>query len=235
MAARTKSKVTPKYKTRDRVTNGSTYEAALGNRGDHAVWFDEDAIDAWNAPKGSRPGGQRRYSDLAIVCALTLRTVFHLPLRQTEGFVCGLIRRMGPDLETPDHTTLSRRSATVEVPDFVGQQDRRIHLAIDSTGLKIMGDGIFSNRPWHPHKHKTSNKRRSWRKLHLAVDGEPAEEILEQRDAAIARIAEIGRRQWRKEAGAHQPARAENGMYRYRYIGLADGLDRRRRAPVEDA
>ena len=116
MAARTKSKVTPKCKTKYRVKNWSTYEAALRKRGDVTLWFDEDAVAAWNAPPNGRPGGQRQYSDLAIACALTLRTVFHLPLRQTEGFVASLIRVMELDLETPDHTTLCRRSHTVVVP-----------------------------------------------------------------------------------------------------------------------
>lgn len=74
---------------------------------------------------------------------------------------------MSLDLEAPDHTTLSRRSDTVEVPNFVPQQGDPIHLAIDSTGLKIMGDG-----EWHAHKHKTSNNRRAWCKLHLGVDSE---------------------------------------------------------------
>jgi hypothetical protein len=75
---------------------------------------------------------------------------------------------MGLGLDTPDHTTLSRRSATVEVPEFVVRRHcEAIHLMIDSTGLKVMGNG-----EWHAHKHKTSNTRRAWRKLHLAVDGQ---------------------------------------------------------------
>ncbi len=283
MTARTKSTVTPKYKTKYRVRNWAAYEAGLRRRGDVTLWFDQDAIDAWNAPTSGRPGGQRHYSDLAIVTALTLRAVFRLPLRQTEGFIGSLIRMMDLELETPDHTTLSRRSGTVEVPEFVREHSGPIHLVIDSTGLKIVGDG-----EWHAHKHRTSNKRRSWRKLHLGVDAEgfivasqltesgaddasvgvamierieapidrftadgaydtraiygalladrllgttivipprktaspskPAEEVLLQRDAAIRRIAEVGRRQWCKEAGAHQQARAENGMFRYKRI-----------------
>ena len=139
MAAHTKSKVNVKYKTKYRVKNWPAYEAALRKRGDITVWFDEDAIDAWNAQPDGRPGGQHRYSDLAIVTALTLRAVFHLPLRQTEGFVGSLIRLMGLDLETPDHTTLSRRSATVDVPRFARQHDGPIHLAIDSTDLNDHG------------------------------------------------------------------------------------------------
>ena len=116
MAARTKSKVTPEYKTKYRVSNWAAYEKSLRKRGDITVWFDEEAINGWNAPPSGRPGGQRRFSDLAIVTALTLRTVFHLALRQTEGFVASLIRLMVLDLDTPDHTTLSRRNRNVEVP-----------------------------------------------------------------------------------------------------------------------
>ncbi len=288
MAARTKSKVTPKYKTKYRVTNWPAYERSLRKRGDITVWFDEDAVDAWNAPASGLPGGQRRYSDLAIVTSLTLRLVFHLPLRQTEGFVASIIRLMGLDLRTPDHTTLSRRNATVEVPQVGRAHEGQHHLLIDSTGLKMVGDG-----EWHAHKHKTSNKRRSWRKLHLGVDGDGfivASELTDssvddasvgvaminemgvaiarftadgaydtrtiyealatsgdaqvrvvvppkrtaasdpradgpwrQRNAAIERIAEVGRREWRKEAGAHQQARAENAMFRYKRI-IGDGL-----------
>jgi hypothetical protein len=168
MAVRAKSNVTPKFKTKYKLKNWPAYEAALRKRGDVTVWFNEDAVDAWNAPGSGRPGGQRRYSDLAIVTALTLRIVFHLPLRQAEGNLRSLIRLMGLDSDTPDHTTLSRRSATVDVPEFVVRRHcEAIHLMIDSTGLKVMGNG-----EWHAHKHKTSNTRRAWRKLHLAVDGQ---------------------------------------------------------------
>ena len=75
MAARTKSKVTPKYKPKYRVKNWAAYEAALRKRGDVTLWFDEAAIDAWNAPTSGRPGGQRRYSDLAIVTSDTAHRV----------------------------------------------------------------------------------------------------------------------------------------------------------------
>ena len=95
-------------------------------------------------PPGSQADkgvAQSGVEHLAILTALTLRTVYHLALRQTEGFVASLIGLMGLELETPDHTTLSRRSGTLEVPEFVGRHDGPIHLVIDSTGLKIVGDG----------------------------------------------------------------------------------------------
>ena len=154
MASRTKSYVTPKYKTKFRVNNWPAYEAGLRKRGDVTVWLDESCADSWNAPSSGLPGGQRRYSDLAIVTALTLRTVFHLALRQAEGFVGSLIRLMGLDLDTPDHTTLSRRSGAVDVPRIARSHQGPIHLVIDR-GLKVHGDG-----EWHSHKHKTANRRR---------------------------------------------------------------------------
>ena len=99
--------------------------------------------------------------------ALTLRTVFHLVLRQTEGFVASLIGLMGLSLKTPDHTTLSRRNRSVEVPHLPRGHEGPLHLVIDSTGLKVLGDG-----EWQAHKHKASNQHRRWRKLHLGIDGD---------------------------------------------------------------
>ena len=296
MAARTKTKVSPKCKTKYRVKNWAAYDIALRERGDITVWFDDEAICSWNAPPNGRPGGQRRYSNLAIVTALTLGTVFHLPLRQTEDFIASLIDLMGLALKTPDHTTLSRRSRDVEVPRFA-QSPGPLHLVIDSTGLTILGDG-----EWQAHKHKSSKKRRSWRKLHLGIDGDgyilvaaltdsgvddasvglsmlehiegtiarftadgaydtrPMYEALAaagasdirivippkktaivdsrakgpwcQRNDAIERIGKVGRRQWRKESGAHQQARAENGMYRYKRI-IGDRLRAQHREAQE--
>lgn len=87
--------------TKYRIRNCAVYERALHQKGDITAWFDEDAIDAWNEPSSGRPGRQRRYSDLAILKVLTLRTVFHPGLRQTEGFVSPLIGLMDLDLMIP--------------------------------------------------------------------------------------------------------------------------------------
>ncbi len=154
MAARKSTRVNRKYKTVYRVTNWPEYERGLKSRGDITVWFSQEAREAWTPPRNGRRGGQPRYSNLAIVTALTLRTVFRLPLRQAEGFLDSLLRLMELDLKAPDHTTLSRRSKDVDVPSPTRVHDGPIHLIVDSTGLKISGAG-----EWHAHRHKSSKAR----------------------------------------------------------------------------
>jgi len=167
MAARKSSRVNRKYKTKYRIRNWREYERGLRSRGEVTIWLSEEAIAAWIPPKNGLRGGQRRYSNLAILTALTLRVVFRLPLRQTEGFLDSLLSLMGLDLEAPDHTTLSRRNQTVEVPPLTRVHNGPIYLVVDSTGLKILGSG-----EWNVHKYKASRKRRNWRKLHIGVDDE---------------------------------------------------------------
>ena len=104
------SKVHPTYKTKYRVANWPAYNQALVRRGDVTVWVSSEAIAAWTPRRSGRRGGQRRYSDRAIETALTLRLLYHLPLRQAEGFLHALFGMMRLDLSAPDYTTLSRRS-----------------------------------------------------------------------------------------------------------------------------
>src|SRR5208283_1550575 len=93
-----------------RVTNWRDYDAALRNRGSLTIWFTEEALADWKAPPRTTPGGQRHCSDLAIETALTLRAVFRLALRQTEGLNGSIMRLLEIDLPVPDHSTLSRRA-----------------------------------------------------------------------------------------------------------------------------
>src|SRR3954471_1657104 len=162
-------------RARYRVTNLPAYAAGLRRRGDLTLWLDEAAVAGWSAPKRSTPGGQPIYSDLAIELVLTLRLVFHLPLRQAEAFAGSILRLLGLDLSVPDHSTLSRRGRA-----FAGRCPRMlsspgpIHLVLDSTGLELFGQG-----EWNAAKH--GRTRRNWRKLHLAVDagtGEIAAHVL---------------------------------------------------------
>ena len=141
-------------KARYRVTNWSAYEAGLRRRGDLTFWLDEAALAGWRAPRRTTPGGQPRYSDLAIELVLTLRLVFHLALRQAEAFASSVLRLLGLELATPDHTTLSRRGR-----NFAGRQPRAVrhdgpvHLVLDSTGLQLFGQG-----EWDAAKHGRTHR-----------------------------------------------------------------------------
>ncbi|MGF7212981.1 hypothetical protein GGE65_007617 [Skermanella aerolata] len=98
-----------------RVTNWAVYNEALRQRGSLTVWFTEEAIAAWKAAPRTTPGGQPHYSDLAITTALTLRAVFRLALRQTEGLIGSILQLLGVDLTVPDYSTLSRRARSLEL------------------------------------------------------------------------------------------------------------------------
>ena len=97
-----RSKVHPTYKTKYRVANWAAYNQTLVRRGDVTVWVSSEAIAAWTPRRSGRRGGQRRYSDLAIETALTLRLIYPLPLRQAEGFLHALFGMMRLDLAAPD-------------------------------------------------------------------------------------------------------------------------------------
>jgi hypothetical protein len=156
-------------KARYRVTNWSEYDASLRRRGSLTVWFTDEAIQAWRAEPRTTPGGQPRYSALAITTALTMGMVFHLALRQTEGLIGSVIGLLGLDLAVPDHSTLSRRARTLDVPSHRRAATGPLHLLVDSTGLKLGGAG-----EWLIEKHGAS-RRRSWRKLHIGVDADTGE------------------------------------------------------------
>ena len=162
-----KRNINPKYKKsyKNENRNWSEYDRSLRNRGDITLWFSQEAIKAWTPKPKGNPGRQRIYSELAIETVLTLRLLFHLPLRQAEGFVNSIIALMGLELPTPDHTTLSRRSKTLKpLLNARINPGEPLHVVVDSTGLSIHGEG-----PWSRHKHG-GKRRRGWRKLHITVD-----------------------------------------------------------------
>lgn len=104
------------------------------------------------------------YSALAIQTCLTLKTLFGLPYRATEGLMKSLMRLNGLDLPVPDHTHLSRRAAQLAVKIPRRPRKGSIHVVGDSTGLKIFGEG-----EWKVRQHGV-DKRRTWHVIHLAVD-----------------------------------------------------------------
>jgi len=161
-------------KQKRKVTNSAAYDASLRQRGSLTVWFSDDATAGWRAAPRTTRGAQPWYSPLAILTALTLRAVFRLALRQTEGLTGSIVELLGLALAVPDHSTLSRRAQALEVPrprSGSGADGEPMHLLVDSTGLKVFGAG-----EWLLEKHGTKT-RRSWRKLHIGVNAGTGESV----------------------------------------------------------
>lgn len=153
----------PKYRT----TNWREYSAALKRRGSLEIWFDPGM--GWVSEPSGRPGRPMRFSDSAITVCLTLKAVFGLPLRQVTGLVASLLKLAKLDWPVPDYTTLCRRQKTLAVSLGGRTNAGGLHLLVDSTGIKMMGEG-----EWKTRKHGASY-RRQWRKVHLGIDAETLE------------------------------------------------------------
>lgn len=270
--------MTNKRKRQYRIRNWRDYNSALVRRGSLTLWVEQRAVNRWRErSRPARRGRRRLYSDLAITCALVLREVYHLPLRSTQGLVSSVLRLLGTDLPAPHYSTLSRRAAHLEVK-LPRLSTGPLHLAVDSTGVKLYGEG-----EWKVRLHG-SDKRRTWRKLHLLIDhrtqealacsmteqyvldrgelpgllreveGEVAEVLgdgaydvhdcykairarggravippqkrarvrsgaeFADRNAAVLRGREVGRDEWKKEAGYHRRSLAETAMMRLKTI-----------------
>ena len=153
-----------------RVKNWSTYNRSLINRGNITIWFSEDALSAWESHKpGAGRGRREKYSDQAIECCLVIRSLFHLPLRATQGFVEGMIHLLDLGISAPDYTLLCKRAAALNIDLKSMATDKPMDIVVDSTGLKIFGEG-----EWKTRCHGKS-KRRHWRKLHLSVNSKTHE------------------------------------------------------------
>jgi len=164
-------------KSKYRIRNWAEYNRSLKQRGSLTLWVENEALDQWTNPaQTGKPGRPTLYHDLAILTALTLAAVFGLKLRQTAGFLVSLFRIMKIEQPVPDSSTLCRRRKKLKVPLRVAKRskDEPIHVVVDSTGLKIYGEG-----EWKVRQHGYS-KRRTWRKLHLAVDEKTGEILSEE-------------------------------------------------------
>lgn len=270
--------MTNKEKRQYRIRNWRDYNSALVRRGSLTLWVEQGTVNRWRDSAAPVKRGRRRfYSDLAISCALTLREVYHLPLRSTQGLISSVLRLLGADLSAPHYSTLSRRAASLEV-SLPRWGAGPMHLAVDSTGVKLYGEG-----EWKVRLHG-KEQRRTWRKLHLLIDhttheavacslsaqyvldrkelpgllkrveGEVAEVLgdgaydfqdcyraidelgaravippqvrarvrsgpeFRDRNAAILRGREVGRDEWKKEAGYHRRSLAETAMMRMKTI-----------------
>ena len=144
-----------------KVQNWAAYEVGLRRRGSLTLWIEDAALACWQT---TGPNGQARYTDAAIQTSLMLRTAFKLALRQAEGLMTSVFSLMGLTLSAPDHSTVSRRAVTLPVIQSAQVPSGPLHVLIDSTGLQVYGAG-----QWLEAKHGAKS-RRTWRKLHLAVD-----------------------------------------------------------------
>jgi len=147
---------------RYRTTNWADYNAALRRRGSLLVWLDREM--EWLAPKCGRPGRPEIFSDAAIQFCLSIKVLFGLALRQTIGMVASLLKMAGLDWPVPDYSTLCRRQKTVSIQIPFRRAGGSLNLLVDSTGVKMRGDG-----EWQVRRHGAS-RRRQWRKVHLAMD-----------------------------------------------------------------
>lgn len=270
--------MTTKKKQQYRIRNWKEYNSALVRRGSLTLWVEDGVVGRWRDTAAPVRRGRRRfYSDLAITCALTLREVYRLPLRSTQGLVSSLLRLLGAEAPAPHYSTLSRRAASLDLK-LPRLASGPMHLAVDSTGIKLYGEG-----EWKVRLHG-KQKRRTWRKLHLIIDhrtheavalkmtdkdaldrralpgllkeveGEVAELLgdaaydfhdcykaihrtgaravippqvrarvrvgpeFADRNAAVVRGREVGRDEWKKEAGYHRRSLAETAMMRLKML-----------------
>ncbi len=147
------------------IENWREYNESLTRRGDVTFWFSEDVVDAWEHENDQKKNGRPFvYSEVAIETLLTIRELFRLPYRQTEGLGRALAKLMGASITIPHHTSLQKRAAKLRVVIALSAIKGPIDVVVDSTGLKVFGEG-----EWKVRQHG-AGKRRTWRKLHLAVD-----------------------------------------------------------------
>ena len=160
-----KTKNKPPY----RLRNWSQYNQALVQRGSLTIWFSEDVLNQWYYQGPKQRGASFTYTDLVIETALTLKAVFHLGFRQSQGLLGSILLLLGVDLKVPNYSTLCRRQKTLSVDLGVGRAEQARHIVIDSTGLKVYGEGEWKVRHYA--------KRRTWRKLHLGLDESTGEVV----------------------------------------------------------
>lgn len=188
-----------------RIRNWSEYNAGLKQRGSLTFWVEESILEQWVVEDLSgKPGASILYSDLAIQTMATVKAVYRLAGRQCQGFLESIFELMEIDLPVPDHSTLSRRVGKLSIDLPVMPKSGARHIVVDSTGVKVYGEG-----EWKTRQHGVS-KRRTWRKLHLGVDeatgeivamvvttnnvadGEVLEDLLEQIEPEIEQVSTDG-------------------------------------------
>ena len=155
-------------KKKYKITNWNKYNKTLVNRGNITLWFSENSIKNWFFNGKRKKGAPKIYSDLAIKTILVIRSIFCLPLRNTQGFIESIVSLMKLKLSVPDYTTICRRQKTLckQIDKIMKKvtKNEPLNIIIDSTGLKVFGEG-----EWKVRRHGYT-KHRMWRKLHLTID-----------------------------------------------------------------
>ncbi|NAR87667.1 IS5 family transposase, partial [Acinetobacter haemolyticus] len=145
-----------------RTTNWSSYNQALIKRGNISIWFDPKT--QWYAQPQGKHGRNQTYSDTAIQCCLMIKSLFRLSLRMVTGFAQSLIKLCGLNWTAPDYSTLCRRQKHIDIAISYQKSREGLHLLVDSTGLKFLGEGEWKRKKHQPEYH------RQWRKLHIGID-----------------------------------------------------------------
>lgn len=151
-------------KDKYKVTNWSKYNEGLKQLGSLRLWIKSDIAEKWKYRGNKKRGGQQQYTDIAIELCLIVRKVYHLALGQTQGFMDSFFEQSNLNLRVPDYTTISRRSSSLAVDLAVANKGNITDIVVDSTGLKVYGEG-----EWKVRKHG-AGKHRTWMKMHVAVD-----------------------------------------------------------------
>jgi transposase len=224
-----------KTKTPYRIRNWSTYNAALIARGSLTLWVDEEAVQAWRYPGPPQRGAQYVYAEAAINCVLTLRAVYHLALRATEGLARSVFALLEVALPVPSYSTLSRRAADLSVVLGALPRSTPLHLVIDASGFKVALADLLQQVPGEIRQVSTDgayDKRHCYDALaergakavipprrdakiwqHGNCAGAPW-----QRDENLRAIRHKGRRRWKQESGYHRRSLAETTCFRIKTI-----------------
>lgn len=171
-----------------RIRNWSEYNRALVNRGSLTIWFDDSPQKWLERFRTGKKGRPKTYSDESILCALTIRAVFHLPLRALKGFLLSVFCTMKLSLPVPCYTRICRRAADLgqEVKNLTNQ--RPTDIVFDSTGVKVYGEG-----EWKVRQHGIG-KRPTWRKVHLGVCPDSHEIIVTELTDSKQTDGNVGRK-----------------------------------------
>jgi IS5 family transposase len=163
MKQQNKNRPSATHRSQYKITNWSEYNQALKQRGSLEIWIEEGVEKSWYYEGKKQKGAQYTYSDSCIKMICYIREVYKLPYRQTQGFMESLIQKLQWKVKVPDYTLINRRRKQLQI-EITGNKKEKKYIVVDSTGLKVYGEG-----EWKVRQHGWS-KYRTWRKIHVAVD-----------------------------------------------------------------